>query len=636
MHPASTHAPRLAPLLLALLALGCPQEADAPGPAAPMDAATAAPDMAGGDVAELPFDQALPGEGPRWEVWAPQARAVDLVLEGQPHPMQRLNEGLWAVRAPRQPGQRYHLRITPASGGASIDRPDPWALQLVPGSEVEAVVVEPETWSWGEEEASWRLPALEEMVIYELHPGSFRAGVGGVPGGFEAAIEGLDHLADLGVNVIELMPVHEFPGELSWGYNPQHLFAAERSYGGPAGLKRFVEEAHRRGMAVILDVVYNHLDAHSPVCHFEQDLAPGTPGCGAYFYQTGELAKTDWGPRPDFGQPQVRRWLRDNALMWLEHYHLDGLRWDSTGNIRALEHGYGPRNPEGWSLIREIHEAIRQLPGEHLSVAEDLRGEPRITQPLVAGGAGFDAQWDAGFHATIVDALERPGEGDIEAVAAAIAGGQAPWERVIFVENHDTTGELNGRRRLPDQLAPDAPSGPSARRRAALGLVLTLTSPGVPMLLQGQEMLATGSFHDSHPLDWSALKRHEPFLDLTRALVRLRRDHPALRAAPVEVRHRNAGAGVLAYRRHDGQGHEVMVLANLSGTDFSSYRFGVPAVGTWQVAFHSGDPAFGLGHAAEAQRAEVRADAMAYDDYPASVEVSLPAWGAVVLTNTMR
>ena len=200
------------------------------------------------------------------------------------------------------------------------------------------------------------MPPRDGLFIYELHIGTFhdKGREDGRPGTFHTAIEQLDHLERLGVNAVEIMPVVEFPGGRSWGYAPSHIFAVESAYGGPTALKALVKDCHRRGLAVFLDVVYNHLgprDVH--LWRFdgwsENDLG------GIYFYNDWR-AETPWGhSRPDYTCPEVRRFLVDNALMWLEEYRIDGLRVDGTLFIRTADWSGDKPIPEGYELLRVIN-----------------------------------------------------------------------------------------------------------------------------------------------------------------------------------------------------------------------------------------------------------------------------------------
>lgn len=423
----------------------------------------------------------------------------------------------------------------------------------------------------------YQTPYWNEAVIYEMHVGTFHDLPGGGPGTFASAIAKLDYLKDLGVNAVKVMPIAEFPGDFSWGYNPSHPFAVESAYGGPKGFKEFVKQAHARGIAVILDVVYNHWGP-SDLDLWRFDGWSENGKGGIYFYNDGR-SKTPWGDtRPDYGRGEVRVYVRDNAMMWLDEYRVDGLRWDSTVNIRTWE---GGEIAEGWSLMQWINASIDPW---KISIAEDLQGNAWITKPVSQGGAGFGAQWDAGFVHPVRAALVAPADGsrNVNAVAGSILGGM---QRVVYTESHDEVA--NGKSRLPEEIWPGNAGSWASKKRSTLGAVLVFTSPGIPMIFQGQEILEDGWFQDTDPVDWGKLATHSGIRDLYRDLIHLRRTLPALRTANVNVHHVNATDKVIAFHRWTSQGDDVIVLLNLSAKSFPGYTIGFPAGGSWRVRFNS-------------------------------------------------
>ena len=301
-------------------------------------------------------------------------------------------------------------------------------------------------------------PSGNELVIYEMHIRTFVAGNGAVKdkqgnpiktadgefiGSFDSAKTKLDYLRDLGINAIELMPLGEFTGDISAGYNPAYIFAIEDEFGGPDGFRHFVNAAHQRGIAVIVDVVYNHLgDSAGDMWQFDgwQENGKG----GIYFYNDWR-SKTDWGDtRFDYGRGEVRRYLRDNAMRWVQERFADGLRWDSVGSMRNVyDQNNDPANdiPDGWSLCQWINSEIEGAQPWKLSIAEDMKDNEWITKPQGEGGAGFSAQWGAGFVNILRESLTAMEDSarDVSAVASMLTqtfNGDA-FERVIFTESHD-------------------------------------------------------------------------------------------------------------------------------------------------------------------------------------------------------
>ena len=573
------------------------------------------------------------------EVWAPNATAVACVgvFGGAQETltMEASSSGYFSVDIEdAKPGDSYFYRLTTSEG--ELDRLDPRALAC--DASATRSLIGPAPYDWDASEEGFQRPALRDAVVYEMHAGTYNDEPGGSPGSLLDAAERLDHLAELGINVIELLPITDFPGEYSWGYNPQLPYVVDEIYGGADALHVFVEAAHARGIAVILDVVYNHLSEPNPLCGYDGEAGDG---CGGIFFYEDEYAQTPWGPRFDYDRPEVRDYLQDNAWMWIERFHVDGFRWDSTGNIRATDHGNGDPIPAGEQFLRETNEALHAGSPGLLSIAEDLSGSDTLTQPVADGGYGFDTQWDAGFHSRVVGVLEQAG-GTPQMTTlreALLAGGTNPLSRVVYTESHDSTGKLNDHVRLPQQLDPNDPESIGAQRLSALGLALTLTAPGVPMLLQGQELFEVGTFHDDAPLDWSRLSTRAGFLELTRDLVALRRNEDGnsagLKGEGIEVQHINEDADVMAFHRFDagGPGDDVVVLISLSSVSYATYRVGVPRAGTWQVRVDSASDKYELGHAVgTAGPTSYDAEQAPYDGLDANVLVSLPPYGILVLS----
>jgi 1,4-alpha-glucan branching enzyme len=440
---------------------------------------------------------------------------------------------------------------------------------------------------------AFRPAAQSEQVIYELHVGAFNDAPGGKPGTFRSVIERLDHVAALGANMIELMPPAEFPGDQSWGYNPSFPSAPESAYGTPEDLKALIAAAHMRGIGVIVDVVHNHWGPNDlPMWCFDGECL----GAGGVYFYTDDRGKTDWGPRPDYGRAAVRAYIRDSALTWFDEYRADGLRWDSTVNIRNAA---GKPLPDGWALLQEINDAIHKRNPNALEIAEDFQGDARITTPTADNGAGFDVQWDGFFHA-IEGAMFAIADDDrhMNTVRDALAGGA---RRVIYTESHDEAA--NGKQRAPQMIDNANPGSIYARKRSTLGAAMALTAPGTPMLFMGQEFLEDGYFKDSDPLDWTKVERFAPVLAFYRDLIALRRNvkgqTKGLTGSHVNVFHVNDQAKVIAFHRwaNGGPGDDVVVAANFSSRAFPAYRIGLPRGGSWRVRLNGDARSYGADYA---------------------------------------
>jgi 1,4-alpha-glucan branching enzyme len=443
----------------------------------------------------------------------------------------------------------------------------------------------------------------------------------------------LADLADLGANVIELMPALDSGVGDGWGYAPQLYYAPRPAYGAAGDLRALVDEAHLDGIAVWLDVVFNHCDGSSkaPLRCFDGDCA-GSPA-GVYFFpQSSPWATTPWGPRLDFSKPEVADMIVDSLSAWMVEMRGDGFRWDSVSNIRGND-GQGTA-PGGRELIVRGNALIHQLGGT--SVAEDLKGLAAITQDPGAGGFGFDAQWD-GFGYTVADqlALSDDNARDLGQIQGALTGSYAgdPFARLIWIEDHDTVG--NGGAHLPSRIDAVNPESFAARKRSMLGGVLLLTAPGVPMLFQGQDILATGTFASSP----APLAPPTPAGQLMRSfykdMIKLRRNVDgntgSLAAPGIDILHRNDSAKVIAYGRHGASGDDVIVIVNLRNKAYATYDIGVPSAGPWQVRLDTDWTTYGSDFGG-GQTGAVQTSATAYDGQPYKLPIKLGAYSAVVFS----
>jgi maltooligosyltrehalose trehalohydrolase len=495
-------------------------------------------------------------------VWAPGAGRVEVALGERRLPMARRSGGWWEADAAVEAGSDYAFVL---DGGEPLPDPrSPWQPRGVDGP---SRAVDPAAFPWTD--AGWRPPPLSAAVVYELHVGTFTPA-----GTFEAAIARLDHLVALGVTHVELMPVAEFSGARGWGYDGVDLYAPHHAYGGPEGLKRLVDACHARGLAVLLDVVYNH-------------LGPAGNHLGRFGPYFTDRHRTPWGDAvnlDDRGSDEVRRFLLENARTWLRDYHCDGLRIDAvhaivdTSAIHFLE-----------ELAAETRALEAELGRPLALVAESDLNDPRIVRSPEAGGYGLDAQWNEDFHHALHALLtgERDGYyadfGSLADLARALergfvydgrhssyrerrhgrpAAGVSGHRFVGCLQNHDQVGNRALGERTSHLLAP---------ARLRVGAALVLTAPFVPMLFQGEEWGASAPFlyftdhadpalatavregrrrehaafgrrpedvpdpqdprtFERSKLDWSERERepHRSLLEWHRELIRLRRRLPAL------------------------------------------------------------------------------------------------------------
>ncbi len=533
--------------------------------------------------------------GVAFRVWAPHAQRVSVIgsfngWDGGKHPMQAEENGYWYARCGRGSCRRS-VQVPADHGAGRFKRIDPYAREVT--SSVGNAIVHDPGFDW--EGDDFHLAPWNELVIYELHVGTFNDEEDdNRPGKFSSVSARLGHLKKLGVNAIQIMPVGEFAGERSWGYNPAHIFSVETDYGGPLAFKRFVKRAHQEGIAVILDVVYNHLGP-SDLDLWQFDGWSENNRGGIYFYND-ERAITPWGEtRPDYGRGEVRQYLLDNAFMWLEEYHVDGLRFDCTQFIRTV-HGSRRAGPARGLEPAPVDQqpGCAEIPGR-ITIAEDLQNNKWLTKDVGAGGAGFGSQWDAMFVHPIRQAVITPQDEQrsLAAIRDAICYryNDDAFDRVIYSESHDEVA--NGKARVPQEISPDDPKGWYARKRSTLAAAMVFTAPGIPMLFQGQEFLEGGWFRDTVPVDWDQKDEFHGIVRLYRDLIRLRLNRDGFTRGL-------CGQFTQVYHLHDGtQGHRLPPLGKgraggrrrgrrqFFHEPQDGYIIGFPAAGTWKLRFNS-------------------------------------------------
>lgn len=438
-------------------------------------------------------------EGVTFRVWAPNADQVYVAgnftnppwNEGKiPLAREGQDSGFWSVLVPEAKEKNHYKFIISRKGEPDLWKLDPYSRKVTgrvdpkDGSprQNECIIINPDLFKWDTKQ--FVMPPWNELIIYEIHLGTF-VNSGRPSRRFIDAISKLDYLVDLGINAVEIMPCTEFETDTSMGYNPSLLFAIEDHYGEERGVQRFVNEANRRGIAVIFDVVYNHLGPDDlSECFWRFDGSYKDGYGGIYFYQD-DRAQTDFGAtRPDYGRAEVRQILRDSAMMWLHEYHGDGLRLDSTINIRRSKQG---DLPDGWQFMQWIN---RDKSPEKITIAEDLQDDEWITKKVEEGGAGFGSQWDPGFYNIIRNNVVPPDDESrsMQAIYDILNKryNNDAFQRVIYSESHDEVTEQFGVKlgRMPEKIWASNADSWYSRKRSTLAAALVLTSPGVPMIFQ--------------------------------------------------------------------------------------------------------------------------------------------------------
>ncbi|AZA12742.1 alpha-amylase family glycosyl hydrolase [Corynebacterium choanae] len=552
-------------------------------PAAPKGDASQTPVVEG--MGAIP----LPDGGYAFRVWAPNATCVSVVGDfnnwnDTAHPLHSEGAGnFYGVVPEAATGDEYQFAIV--NGDATFFRIDPRALKVT-NSVGNGVLYNHADFDW--EGDNFVCPGLHELVIYETHIGSFVDNGLDKPANIDDLAAKLDYLVNLGVNAIELMPLMEFAGDYSWGYNPANIFAVESSYGGPDALKHFIKHAHARGLAVIIDVVYNHFGP-SDLSLWQFDGWSENDKGGIYFYQDWR-SSTPWGDtRPDYGRREVRDFIADNARMWLSDYHADGLRLDMTPYMRKVD-GFSGDIPDGWSMMSEIGWLVREnFPGK-IVIAEDLHNDPAVTSAEAYGG-NMHAQWDSQFVHPIREAITTSDDHarSVEAVSNAVTHQyHHSFDRVIYTESHDEVA--NGSARVTTEVDSANPDGWDAQKRATLGAALVLTSPGVPMLFQGQEFLEDEWFRDTVPLDWEQAWKFRDITRMFRNMISLRRNldgtTPGLTGPVTRVLFSDAAAQVLVYSRETLDGNATVVAVNFA-RDPREVTVTMPYDATWKVRLNT-------------------------------------------------
>lgn len=604
-----------------------------------------------------------PGGHCTFRVWAPHARRVEVhlltpeerFLPMTQEPARNEATGYWHATADHvTAGARYFFRLD-----GEKDRPDPASRCQPEGVHGPSRVVDPQfTWT----DAGWFGLPLQQYVMYELHIGTFTP-----EGTFDAAIAHLPELVDLGITAVEIMPVAQFPGTRNWGYDGVLPFAVQDSYGGAEGLKRLVDACHRHGLAVVLDVVYNHLGAEG---NYLWDYGP-------YFT---DRYKTAWGSAVNFdgpGSDPVRRYFIENAVYFLAEFHIDALRLDAVHAMLDFSAG---------TFLEELATVVEQeglmLNRRAYLIAESDLNDNRIVRPRSLFGYGLDAQWSDDFHHALhalltgetagyyVDFAEEDGPLSLRYMAKALAEGYVysgqysrfrgrrhgnspasipAYRLVVCTQNHDQVGNRMNGDRLSSLVSP-------ARLKLAAGLLLL--SPYLPLLFMGEEYGETNPFlyfiSHTDPELVEAVRRgrkeefaafmargeppdpqaeatfaaskldrskaatgwHREMRELYKALLRLRKAHPAL--AHLSKEHQEVAlcegtpfeaARVLAVRRWCGE-HEIAALFNFGAED-ATVSLPLPP-GRWRGLLSTGS---------------AHAEAVTSDG---AAEVTLPAEGFVV------
>ncbi|HEV2805287.1 MAG TPA: alpha amylase C-terminal domain-containing protein [Chthoniobacterales bacterium] len=621
-----------------------------------------------------PMGANLTNGGATFRVWAPNAHRVHVCVKGavadDTNLLTRDERGHWRGFLPGvQDRDRYKFFVVGDSGPKS--KRDPYARELATPFPSDCVIRKTD-FPWHETE--YVTPRFQDFVIYQLHVGVFFTPNLPARGGtFLDVARKIPHLSNLGVTAIQLLPIQEFLTQFSKGYNgvdyfsPEMDFAVEDAdlppYAGHVNallearglapyqiadlrgemnqLKALIDLCHLHGLAVLLDVVYNHAGGEfgeESIYFFDRQSFAGGNSNSLYFTDRGHAG----GLVFDFGKPEVRDFLIENAIFFLDEYRVDGLRYDQVSVIDR------DGAPHGWRFCQDLTATVRFRRPSALQKAEYWDVNPLIVQPL-PGGAGFDTSLTDGLRIAIRDVIGNASAPDtrplnMNGLGRSLwpDGFNEHWRFVQGPENHDIV--LEGREQRVARLGhPDDPRSWFGRSRARVATGIGLTAPGIPMLFMGQEFLEDKQWSDNFVdrkdllLHWAGLeagdKQMLDHLRFTSELLALRWRQPALRGNGFRVVHASDENRVLAFHRWvEDEGNDVLVVVHLSTFTRFDYRIGVPGPGTWREVFNSDVYESWVNPNVAGNRGSVVADGQAIHGLEHSAAFVLPANSILIFT----
>jgi 1,4-alpha-glucan branching enzyme len=515
-----------------------------------------------------------------FRLFAPYNQSAILIgsfSDWQDIPMQKSPDGYFQTMVELKDGvYQYKFRVQSKSWFLDADQwvevTDPYVTDVDGTTAEENAILRVkngkrvvDTYVWQNDDQP--LPADHELVIYEMHVADFSGGEDDPlqRGQYKHVIEKLDYLTDLGINAIELMPIKEYPGDYSWGYNPRYFFAPETSYGSTADLKRLIDECHGRGIRIIMDGIYNHSESSSPLTQIDHDY---------WYHHSPRDPDNNWGPEFNYELYDenletypARRFIGDVVRYWIEEYHIDGIRYDAARQIGNYDFMH-------W-IVQETKRVAGAKP--FYNVAEHI---PETTDITNVDGP-MDGCWHDSFYCCILahltgETFDLAGLKDV--LDCKRQGFLGATNVVNYLTNHDhnhVLAELGDRQIL----------GEDAFRRSKLGAVLLMTAVGIPLIWMGEEF---GEYKYKTPsqakIDWTLLagELNQGLLAFYKGLIHLRKHNQALYTENIDFFHENPEAKVIAYTRWNEQGSRVVVIINFSDQFLAGYHVpNFPASGTW-------------------------------------------------------
>ena len=489
--------------------------------------------------------------------------------------MEKGNDGFFRTKVELEDGEyQYKFRVRSKSWffepDELVDVVDPYATDIDNPTQNGIIRIKDgekivDTYVWQHDDKP--LPADQELVIYELHVGDFSGGEDDpyARGKYQHVIEKLDYLCELGINAIELMPVKEYPGDHSWGYNPRYFFATESSYGSTADLKRLIDECHGKGIRVIMDGIYNHSESSCPLTQIDHDY---------WYYHSPKDPDNNWGPEFNYEHYDenlqtypARRFSGDVVRFWIEEYHIDGIRYDAASQIGNYDFMH-------W-IVQEAKQTAGAKP--FYNVAEHLPENTSITNL----DGPMDGCWHDSFYHCLVEQI-CGGNVDLEKLKDVLdckrQGFLGATNVVNYLSNHDHD-------RVMVELGNHNVFDEAAFKRAKLEVVLVMTAVGIPLIWMGDEF---GEYKpktiESAKIDWSLLGNdlNRGLFEYYKGLIGLRKNNHALYTANIDFFHEDHESKVLAYTRWNEEGSRVVVVANLSDNYLAGYQVPhFPENGIW-------------------------------------------------------
>jgi len=513
-----------------------------------------------------------------FQLFAPYNKGVALIgsfSDWQEIPMQKDQQGYFRTFVELEDGvYQYKFRVQSKSWFFEpdqwVDVNDPYATDIDTDHENSVVRIKDgqritDTYVWQHDDHP--LPADQELVIYEMHVANFSGGEDDphLRGKYKHVIEKLDYLCELGINALELMPVKEYPGDYSWGYNPRYFFATESSYGTTAGLKQLIDECHGRGIRVLLDGIYNHSEAASPLTQIDHDY---------WYHHEPRDPENSWGPEFNYefydenlDTYPARKFIGDTVRFWIQEYHIDGIRYDAARQMANYDF-------MGW-IVQEAKRMASMKP--FYNIAEHI---PETTD-IVGPEGPMDACWHESFYHCVLEHITGD-TFDLERLKDVLdakrQGYLGATDVVNYLTNHD-------QEHLMVELAEREIFEAEAFRRAKLGAVLLMTAIGVPLIWMGEEF---GEYKQKTPdqskLEWPLLGNdlNQSLFEYYKGLIALRKHNHALYTENINFFHEDPDNKVLAYIRWNNQGDRVVVVVNFSDQFLAQYQLSnFPEAGTW-------------------------------------------------------